>query len=132
MRIAAKRSVQAVAADDFGRRLGGELINVYYPDPIIEPNIEALSAVLSIVFNSTKAPFEFEQTDNVIRFALAHCPLHDTAGKAGLTIWVPLAHRALMALIDTLIAGMAPGWTRQAPAGLESKDPIKHIIIAVI
>jgi hypothetical protein len=122
--------VAAEAADHFGQQLGQELIDLYDQEPADKPGIQALADSVTIVLNSMDVPMEFVQSGNLLRYTLAYCPLHATADKAGLNLWVALAHRSLIALIETLVHGLAPGWTLQSPAERESDMPLREILFA--
>ena len=120
----------AKAADQFGQRLGQEMIAIGILDTSSEHEVRALAEVLTIVVNSMDVPFDIDQSDNYLRFKLVHCPLHASAEKAGLNLWVPLAHRSLTAVIETLLKGFAPGWTLQSPVERETDEPLREILVS--
>ena len=105
------------------------MINLGFLDSNSEHEIKALTDAMFIVVNSMDVPFDSDQSGSHLRFKLAYCPLHASAEKAGLNLWVPLAHRSLTALIETLLKGLAPGWTLQSPAERESEVPLREIFV---
>ena len=120
----------AMLADRFGQRLGRAFVALRYPEPSGAPASERLSDAGMIVIHSMDVPVTFDQTDDVLRFTLAYCPLHTAAGKAGLSMWVPLAHRALVAMLETLLQGIALEWALQSPVERESDAPLQEICFA--
>jgi hypothetical protein len=117
----------AVAADNFGRRLGRELISLRYRGPNAKSGADALAEATTIVLNSLGAPLEAERSHDTLYYRLAFCPLHASAKKAALNLWTALAHRAFMALLETLLE-LAPGWTLRAPDERESDVPLREVI----
>ncbi len=124
--------VTAEAADHFGQLLGQELIDLCDRGPADKPGIQALADAVTIVINSMDVPFEFDRSKDLLRFTLAYCPLHASAEKVGLTLWVALAHRSLTALIEAIAHGLAPRWRLQSPAERESDLPLREILFARI
>jgi hypothetical protein len=120
----------AKAADQFGQRLAQEMIDIGILDLKCKAEAKALSDALAIVVNSMDVPFEVDQSGSYLRFRLAYCPLHASADKSGLNLWVPLAHRSLTALIETLLKGLAPGWKLQSPAERETDEPLREILVS--
>ncbi len=117
----------AKAADRFGWQLGQKFIDVYFGETAVESEIENLSKAMTVILNSLDVPFQIGHSDNQLQFTLAYCPLHTTASKTGLNLWVALAHRALIALVETLLQSLAPAWTLQSPTEPESDSPIREI-----
>ena len=118
----------AKAADHFGEQLGQKLRTVCFEDTAVSPKLENLTNVLTLILNSMDVPFQLDQSENQLQFTLAYCPLHTTAHKTGLNLWVALAHRALISLVETLLQDLAPKWTLQTPAERESEKPIQEIL----
>lgn len=117
----------AVAADNFGRRLGRKLIALRYQDPGDLAEVDALVDATAIVLNSLGAPLESSRSHNTLYFRLAFCPFHATAKKAALNLWIALAHRSFVALLESLLE-LAPGWTLRAPVERESDAPLSEVI----
>lgn len=103
------------AAIRFGQQLGQKIIDVCYGETAVSPHIKKLIHTTTIILNSMDVPYQLEQTDTQIQFTLIYCPLHETASKTGLTLWIPLAHRAFVSLIHTFLQQLAPEWTLQLP-----------------
>ncbi|NKQ35406.1 MAG: hypothetical protein HF973_07290 [Chloroflexi bacterium] len=126
----AKRTAEA--ADRFGRQLARRFIDLRYQEPAETFGIATLTDAVTIVLHSMDASFEVDQSGSVLRFTLDDCPLHATARQSGLNLWVALAHRAFIALIDTLLQELAPGWVRQWPVERESDAPLRELRFAKI
>lgn len=120
------------AADRFGQRVGWKLIENRYQEPVSEPRIETLADATTLVLNSMDVPFESDQTDAHLRFTLDYCPLRAAASKGGLNLWVAMAHRTFLALMETLAQSIAPEWPLRVPAERESDVPIREILFAKI
>ena len=118
----------AKAADNFGQLLGQKIIDLCDLESSGKTTIEALSTAVIIVLNSMNVPFETDQSNNLLRFRLVHCPLHAVASKSGLSLWLALAHRSLVTLIETLLHGLAPEWRLVSPAERESDEPLQEIL----
>ncbi len=121
----AKRTAEA--ADRFGRQLARRFIDLRCQKPADASGIEALADAVTTTLHSLGASFEVDQSGNILRFTLADCPLHTTARQSGLNLWVALAHRAFIALIEALLQELAPGWTRQWPVEHESDAPLREL-----
>ncbi len=118
------------SADRFGQRLGKALLSADLPEAANDTGAEALAGALRTVLNSMNVPFTVEDDSRFLRFALAYCPLHREATISGMTMWVALAHRAFVSLLETVIAGRAPGWSLETPAERESEVPLEAIVLA--
>jgi hypothetical protein len=117
----------AIAADNFGRRLGRELIALRYQGSGAKSGVDALADANAIVLNSLGAPVESERSHDTLYYRLAFCPFHATAKKAALNLWTALAHRTFVALLETLLE-LAPGWTLRMPVERESDAPLSEVI----
>ena len=116
--------------DQFGDRLGGELIANLYDAMPETPELDRVSEVMDIILNSMGVEFQLEQTADHLRYELAHCPIHEAARNSRLNLWVPTAHRALVALCNCVVRTLAPGWALVQPSEPETDVPLDTILIA--
>jgi hypothetical protein len=117
----------AAAVDRFGTDLARALLEKL---PLPAPGsaaVDRLIAAFGIILSSLPAEFAAHVAPDEIGFTLAACPLQAAAGHSALRPQVPMAHRALVALFDALLAG-APGWGRAKPAERETEMPLKEIL----
>lgn len=116
--------------DQFGQRLGQEFIDLRYQEPAPGHGVEQLVDALTILLKSLDVPFVLHRSADLLQFKLAYCPLQSTADKAGLKLWVALAHRTLFALIETVARSLAPEWVLESPSERQTNTPLRLIRIA--
>lgn len=115
------------AADQFGRKLGRTLVDRLYPDHSASTGTEPLQKTMTVVVRSLSSPFEEWFNGDELSYRLAYSPIHETAGKSALNLWIPLAHRALVALCQRIQEGLAPDWSLTQPAERESEAALLRI-----
>lgn len=121
----ANRTSQAAAR--FGRRLGRKLSEHFIRDYADQVGGASPDAAITILLNSMGVPFESELSGDVLRFTTAHCPLRTAASGAAMTLWVTPAHRAFVALVGTLLQGIAPGWILRKPDEVAPDPSLREI-----
>jgi hypothetical protein len=123
-------AVTAKHVDQFGQRLGEQLIVNFYDVVPVIPDIDRLSETMDIILKSMGVSFEKELTVDHLRYELDQCPIHTVANKSGSNLWVAPAHRAFVALCSCVVRTLAPEWALVQPSEPDTDVPLKNILIA--
>ena len=77
------------------------------------------------ILNSMRVPYTTEQSEDRIRFVLAHNPLDEAARAMGSSRGAATARRAFAALCRTVLRIAAPNWTLILPSRQEAVIPTR-------
>jgi hypothetical protein len=124
------QAMTAKLIDQFGDRLGAELMAKLYGGTNVTPDIDHLSETMDIILNSMGVAFQKDRNADHLGYDLAHCPIHEAARNSGLNLWVATAHRAFVALCNYIVQALAPEWTLVQPSDPETDVPLDNILIA--
>lgn len=123
------RGSTAKNADQFGERLGNQLVTKIYGDNAVTSEIAQVSELMEIILNSMDIAFQTDHKVDQLQFDLAQCPIHRSAGSLGLNLWVASAHRAFVALCSYIISTLASDWVLLNPSKPETDVPLDTILI---
>jgi hypothetical protein len=124
------RTIAAQTATSFGQRLGKVLVLRIYQDAPEMPGEDRVQGAFEVILNSMKVPYESDLTAGYLRFDLAYSPLHQTIGDSGFTLGLDMAGLAFVALCQSMLHILAPGWELLIPAEDESDAPLRRIHIS--
>ena len=124
------QAMTAKLVDQFGDRLGEQLMARLYGSIQVAPDIDHVSETMDIILNSMGVAFQKDRKADHLRYDLAHCPIHEAARNSGLNLWVATAHRAFVALCNYIVHVLAPEWTLVQPSVPETDVPLDNILIA--
>lgn len=119
----------ATHVDQFGDRLGQELVARLYDVKPATTDVQRLAEVMEIILNSLGVAFQKDLAADHLRYDFVNCPIHKAAKSSGLNLWVATAHRALVALCNHLVCELAPEWVLIQPSEPETDTPLDSILI---
>jgi hypothetical protein len=123
------RVMTAESAERFGEHLGQVFIDRLYQETPEVYTADQLARAFDIILNSMGVGFTKELTDEYLRYALAHSPLHEAAGKTGLVLQVAMAQRAFVAMCKSILHVMAMDWRLAQPIEPESEAPLLQVLL---
>jgi hypothetical protein len=124
------RATTAVTVRRFGDHLGHTFADHLRHETPAMGGDDRLKRAFNIVLASMNAPYTVTMTAVELHYQLAHCPLHQAAGRSALNFEVGMAYRAFVALGNALVSALAPAWTLLKPA--ETETEIEPRLLGII
>jgi hypothetical protein len=122
--------MSAKLIDQFGHRLGEEVIQRLYGTTTLALGIEHLSEMMDVILNSMGVNFQKFLKVEQLSYELVQCPIHEAARKSGLNLWVVAARQAFIALCNHFVLNLAPDWTLVQPSDPGTDDPLDIILFS--
>jgi len=114
----------------FGDHLGQVYVEKTIQDTEKLDRVDKISSAINCILNSMDAKFIEDNQANHLEYSLECCPLSECAKDIGLNRSVEMAYLSFLALCNSLITKLAPGWSLVHPSAVEIDIPIHRILIS--
>jgi hypothetical protein len=124
------RVSSADSEERFGQHLGQVFAAGINPLLVGLPPAEQLTEAMEIISGSMNVGYTKEFIGDAIRLDLDECPLHKAANVPGYALRLAVVHLGFVALCESVLAALAPGWELTYPAERESDVPIEKLVFS--
>ncbi len=113
----------------FGERLGTLISSRLYPADNQRQTVDRLTGIFDCVFRSMKLPYSLEQEQGRLHYSFASCPFCDNQAYAGFTRSMDMARLGFIALCESILHNIAPGWVLEKPAKTDINNPLLEVVL---
>jgi len=113
----------------FGERIGNLLAARIYPDRESIPEIERLTGMLDCVFASMDLPYSLDRETGSLHYRFHSCPFCDNQQFAGFLRSMEMARLGFIALCESILKNLAPGWVLVKPDRSALGNPLLEVLL---
>lgn len=124
-----EESVIVEAVNYFGERLGKILSARVYPDGGELTAIDRLSGIFECVYKSMNLPFTLQSTKESLHYSFPQCPFCDKEEYAGFIRSMEMARLGFIALCESILHNIAPGWVLEKPTKNDINNPLLEVLV---